>query len=214
MRSPKSGEEGFAMNTELERSRSLWMDIPALDFPALASDLDAEILVIGAGIAGLSTAYELARLGCGVIVVDRGRVGRGMSARTSGHLAFEIDDFFHELIESHGRDAARLWYQSQSAAVDRIEAICRQAGIDCDFARVDGLLMEAEEGDAGQLRKELDAARAAGFHDAEWTDSRRLSGSDLPAIRFPRQARFHPVKYMNGLATALRRLGVRLYAST
>ena len=80
------------MNTEQERSRSLWMDEPAQEFPALASNQDAEILVIGAGIAGLSTAYELARLQRGVIVVDRGRVGRGMSARTSAHLAFEIED--------------------------------------------------------------------------------------------------------------------------
>jgi glycine/D-amino acid oxidase-like deaminating enzyme/nitrite reductase/ring-hydroxylating ferredoxin subunit len=202
------------MNTEQERSRSLWMDVPALEFPALATGQDAEILVIGSGIAGLSTAYELARLGHGVIVVDRGRIGRGMSARTSAHLAFEIDDFFHELTESHGREAARLWYQSQSAAVDRIESICRQEGIECDFARVDGLLIAAEERDVDYLRKELDAARAAGFDDAEWTDSRRLSGTDLPAIRFPRQARFHPVKYMNGLARALQGLGVRLYAST
>src|SRR5262249_18533770 len=105
-------------------------------------------------------------------------------------------------------------YQSQSAAVDRIETICRQEGIDCDFARVDGLLIAAEERDVDHLRKELDAARAAGFDDAEWVDSRRLSGTDLPTIRFPRQARFHPVKYLNGLATTLQRLGVRLYAAT
>src|SRR5262245_3939703 len=168
------------MNTEQERSRSLWMDEPALEFPALASDQDAEILVIGAGIAGLSTAYELARLGCGVIVVDRGRIGRGMSARSSGHLAFEIDDCFHALIESHGREAARLWYQSQSAAVNRIEAICREEAIDCDFARVDGLLVAAQEGDVEHLRHELDAARDAGFDDAEWTDGPRLCGPLLP----------------------------------
>jgi glycine/D-amino acid oxidase-like deaminating enzyme len=51
------------------------MEVPALDFPALASDQNADILVIGAGIAGLSAAYELARLRRGVIVVDRGRIG-------------------------------------------------------------------------------------------------------------------------------------------
>ena len=76
------------------------------------------------------------------------------------------------------------------------------------------LLEVAEERDVDYLRKELDAARVAGFADAEWTDGPRLSGPDLPAIRFPRQARFHPVKYLNGLAAALRRLGVRLYAAT
>jgi glycine/D-amino acid oxidase-like deaminating enzyme/nitrite reductase/ring-hydroxylating ferredoxin subunit len=202
------------MNSEHERRRSLWMSVPALDFPALASDQDADVLVIGAGIAGLSVAYELARLRRGVIVVDRGRIGRGMSARTSGHLAFEIDDFFRELVKSHGVEAARLWYQSQSAAVDRIESVCRDEGIDCDFKRVDGLLFAAHESDDEGLRQELDAARTAGFSDAEWADAGRILGSDRPAIRFPRQARFHPVKYLNGLAAALQRLGTKLYAST
>lgn len=202
------------MNSEQERSRSLWMEVPPLDFPALASDQNADVLVIGAGIAGLSAAYELARLRRGVIVVDRGRLGRGMSARTSGHLAFEIDDFFHELIQSHGVDAARAWYRSQCSAVDRIEAVCRDEGIDCDFKRVDALLFAASESDVEYLHKELEAARAAGFSDAEWADAGRIVGSDRPAIRFPRQARFHPVKYLNGLVAALQRLGAKLYAST
>ncbi|MBV8186378.1 MAG: FAD-dependent oxidoreductase [Alphaproteobacteria bacterium] len=202
------------MNTEQERSRSLWMEVPALDFPSLASDQNADVLVIGAGIAGLSAAYELASLRRGVIVVDRGRIGRGMSARTSAHLAFEIDDFYHELILSHGIEAARSWYRSQSAAVDRIESVCRAEEIDCDFKRVDGLLFAAREDDVEYLRKELDAARSAGLSDAEWVDAGRIVGGDRPAIRFPRQARFHPVKYLNGLAAALQRLGAKLYAST
>jgi glycine/D-amino acid oxidase-like deaminating enzyme/nitrite reductase/ring-hydroxylating ferredoxin subunit len=202
------------MNSEQERSRSLWMEVPALDVPALASDQNADILVIGAGIAGLSAAYELARLRRGVIVVDRGRVGRGMSARTSAHLAFEIDDFFHELIRSHGIEAARAWCQSQRDAVARIEAVCRDEAIDCDFKRVDGLLFAAQADDVEVLRKELDAARAAGLSDAEWADAGRILGTERPAIRFPNQARFHPVKYLNGLVMALQRLGAKLYAST
>src|SRR5205085_7650259 len=108
------------------------------DLTPLAADAETDVLVIGAGIAGLSTAYELASAGRRVMVVDRGRFGRGMTARTTAHLAFEIDDYFHELIKAHGRDHARLWYESQSAAVDRIEAICAAEAIACDFTRLDG----------------------------------------------------------------------------
>ncbi len=202
------------MNVEQEQSRSVWMDLPAIELPPLAGDAAADVLVIGAGIAGLSTAYELARAGRAVTVVDRGNFGRGMTARTSAHLAFELDDFFEELTKLRGLDASRQYYASQSAAVDRIEEISREEGIDCDFARVDGLFVPAEDKDVDYLRKELRAAREAGFADAEWLESGGPGWLATPAIRYPRQGRFHPLKYVNGLIEALGRLGVERWAMT
>src|SRR5687768_13825455 len=98
------------MNVEEELSRSLWMDLPPIDVPSLAGSITTDVLVIGAGIAGLSTAYELALRGRKVTVVDRGRPTRGMSARTSAHLAFELDDYNHELIKVRDVEAARTYY--------------------------------------------------------------------------------------------------------
>jgi hypothetical protein len=202
------------MNVEQEQSRSLWMDVAPRELPRLTESIETEVLVIGAGIAGLSTAYELTKAGRRVTVVDRGRLARGMSARTSAHLSFELDDFFHELIESHGKTAARHCYESQSAAVDRVETICRESRIDCDFARLDGLFVPAVEKDVDYLRKELEAAHEAGFSDAEWLDAGEGPGLETAAIRFPRQGRFHPVKYLNGLVDVLRAEGARCYAFT
>ncbi len=203
------------MNAENEYSRSLWMDHSISgEAPALAGDLTTEVLVVGSGIAGLSCAYELVRSGHQVAVVDRGLLGRGMTARTSAHLAFEIDDFFEELRSLRGEDACRQYYESQCAAVDRIEEICRLEAIDCDFARVDGYFVPAKEKDIDYLRKELDAARAAGFADAEWVDSGPAAWRPGPALRFPRQGRFHPLKYLDGLVRSLRGGGASLYTET
>ena len=201
------------MNAEEECTRSPWMEVDAPKLSPLAEDAETEVLVIGAGIVGLSTAYELASAGRRVMVVDRGRFGRGMTARTTAHLAFEIDDYFHELAKAHGRDHARLWYESQAAAVDRIEAICREEAIDCDFARLDGYFIPAHDKDVDYLRKELEAARDAGFHDAEWLES-GAPALGTAAIRFPRQGRFHPTKYLNGLVGVLQRVGARLHDRT
>lgn len=200
------------MNVELEQSRSLWMDLPAIDVPGLTGDHATDVLVIGAGIAGLSTAYELALRGRRVTVVDRGRPARGMSSRTSAHLACASDDFLHELVRSHGLEAAQTYYASQRDAVDRIEAIAAGEGIDCDFARVDGILVPASEADVDLVRKEFAAARQVGFADVDWLDHGPGPWAACPAVRFPRQARFHPLKYLYGLLAVLRARGVAVFA--
>src|SRR5438477_11650500 len=73
-----------AMNVADERSMSCWLqDAPAIKAPPLQTDQTCDVVVIGSGIAGLSTAYELSRFGRSVIVIDRGKIGYGMTARTT-----------------------------------------------------------------------------------------------------------------------------------
>src|SRR5881394_4462097 len=192
------------MNVADERSKSFWMDdASVVEAPPLKTDEKCDVVVIGAGIAGLSTAYELSRFGRSVIVIDRGRIGRGMTARTTAHLATELDDFYCELIRVRGEDEARLYYDSQVAAVNRIEAICAEEGIDADFSRVDGFLFPAEESHRADLGEEYQACRRINV-DVDWTDRAPVPGMDTGrALRFPNQGRFHPTKYLAGLARAI-----------
>src|SRR5687768_11762631 len=133
---------------------------PVIDAPSLTADAECDVVVVGSGIAGLSTAYELARFGRSVIVIDRGRIGCGMTSRTTAHLATELDDFYSELIRIRGREEARLYYDSQVAAVNRIEAVCRDEGIDADFVRLDGYLFAAKEDHRSDLEEEYRACRS------------------------------------------------------
>jgi glycine/D-amino acid oxidase-like deaminating enzyme len=123
------------MNVSEEKTKSLWMDSAVAEAPPLNGDQRADVVVIGSGIAGLSTAYELTGRGRSVIVLDRGRIGSGMTARTTAHLASALDDGYAHLIEARGVDIARVVYQSQSAAINRIEAIQANERIACDFQR-------------------------------------------------------------------------------
>jgi glycine/D-amino acid oxidase-like deaminating enzyme len=103
------------MNVGDERSISCWMhEAPVIDAPPLATDESCDVVVIGSGIAGLSTAYELSRFGRSVIVIDRGGIGNGMTARTTAHLASQLDDFYSELIRVRGEDEARLTMTARS----------------------------------------------------------------------------------------------------
>jgi FAD dependent oxidoreductase len=126
------------MNVQDEHTRSLWMDITSANAPALSHSQAADVVVIGSGIAGLSVAYELASLGRAVVVLDRGGIGSGMTARSTAHLASALDDTYKELIRVRGEDCARLYYQSVAAAIDRAETILSNEEIDCDFRRVNG----------------------------------------------------------------------------
>ena len=121
------------MNADQEHSRSLWMEKSIKQFPCLLEDTKAKVLVIGAGISGLSTAYELAQAGTEVIVVDRGGIAGGMTARTSAHLSYVPDDYYHKLISLRGEKEARHYFESQKAAVSRIENIAKCESIVCDF---------------------------------------------------------------------------------
>ncbi|WEX78256.1 FAD-dependent oxidoreductase [Sinorhizobium numidicum] len=204
------------MNVSSERSVSLWMaTVPEWHAEPLAANERADVVVVGSGIAGLSIAYELCRQGQSVIVLDRGPLGRGMTARTSAHLASALDDFYHELIGMRGLDEAGHYFHSQVAALERVEEIQRSEKIDCDFQRLDAYLFAASSADISLLEKEIDACQKLGFSGVTWEV---MPGSaEAPqhrCVRFPNQARFHPLKYLAGLIRCIQRDGGRLYAET
>src|SRR4051812_50030351 len=118
------------MNVGDERSRSLWMDIDvAPKARALTQDTSCDTVVIGSGIAGLSTAYELSGQGQKVVVLDRGKIGKGMTARTTAHLASNNDDGYRTMLGKRGEKLARDYYASQQAAIDRIDDIQQSESI-------------------------------------------------------------------------------------
>lgn len=194
-------------------TQPVWYDsIEPPEFDKLARDARADICIVGAGIAGLTSAYLLARAGKSVLVLDEKPVGGGESGRTSAHLASAIDDRFVTIENNLGLEASMIQYESHAAAIDRIEQMCREESIDCDFARLDGYLFVADGDDPLLLAKECDAARRAGFTDVGLLDRAPITGLRAGScLRFPRQARFHPLKYLFGLSRALEKLGVRIF---
>jgi glycine/D-amino acid oxidase-like deaminating enzyme/nitrite reductase/ring-hydroxylating ferredoxin subunit len=193
----------------------LWAaDAQAPRYPALHENAHVDAVVVGAGIAGLTTAYLLAREGRAVAVLDDGPVSGGMTQMTSAHLSNMLDDRYFELEKLHGREAARLAAESHTAAIDRIEAIAREEAIDCDFTRLDGYLFLAPGDRKATLDEELAAAHRAGLRGVRPVARAPYAWDTGPALLFPNVAQFHPLKYMAGLARALERAGGRIYCSS
>jgi glycine/D-amino acid oxidase-like deaminating enzyme/nitrite reductase/ring-hydroxylating ferredoxin subunit len=181
----------------------------------LTENLNTDICIIGAGIAGVTTAYLLVREGRDVVLIDDGPVGGGMTGRTTAHLVNALDDRYYDLEKLLGQECSRLSAESHSAAIDRIEKIVRDENIDCDFTRVDGYLFLPPGGSVTDLIHELDAVHRAGLRDVERVDRLPLGKLTTNGVlRFPRQAQFHPLKYLNGLARAINDGGGRIFTGT
>lgn len=203
------------MKSDAGSTTSLWMaTAPLVTRPAAVADLEADACVVGAGIAGLTTAYLLAREGRRVVVIDDGLIAGGESSRTTAHLVSALDDRYYELERLHGEAGARLAAESHAAAVDTIERISREERIECDFVRLDGYLFDPPEEAHSRLERELDAARRAGLQ-VEPVPRAPLPDFDTgAAIRFANQAQFHPTKYYAGLVRALEARGGQIYGGT
>ena len=204
------------MKTGSGHTASVWMGPDAMpEYAPLKQDTHADVCVVGAGIAGLTTAYLLGREGRSVVVLDDGPLAGGETCRTTAHLVTALDDRYYELEGLHGRKGAHLAAESHRESIDLIERIVADERIDCDFERLDGYLFCPPGESTEVLDRELDAAHRAGLADVEKVARAPLPRFDTgPALRFPRQAQFHPLKYLAGLARAIQRDGGRLYSGT
>jgi len=182
-------------------------------YSALLSDVTADVCVVGAGIAGLTTAYLLTQVGKSVVVIEDGAVGSGMTSATTAHLANALDDRYVEIERLHGERGAALAAESHTAAIDKIEAIVAREKIDCDFERIHGYLFAAP-GDDDLIDRELAAAWRAGLYNVSKIGRAPLTFDTGPCLQFPSQGQFHPLKYLAGLARAIENGNGRIYTGT
>jgi glycine/D-amino acid oxidase-like deaminating enzyme/nitrite reductase/ring-hydroxylating ferredoxin subunit len=208
------------MNASFERTKSLWMKQVevAPDAKPLSDNLVCDVVIVGAGIAGLSVAYELSQIGKKVVVLDRGPIAGGVTARTTAHLAPVCDDGVKELSELRGEEMAAKFQASQSAAVDRIEAVVGKHNIACDFRRLDAYLFPAPGMEFKEAREAQDeeykALRKAGVA-VEKAKGIALKGfEDAPVLHYASQATFHPLKYLRALVKEIQDQGGLLFANS
>lgn len=196
-------------------SLSYWMTSARMPtFEQLPGATEADVCVIGGGMAGLSTAYLLAREGQRVVLIEAlDLLGGGETGRTTAHF-MPPDDRYFELESSFGTNGASMVAQSFQAATDQVESIVTTEEIDCDFERLPGYLYCLPGQDAQILERELDAAARASVAVEHLPQVPNLSFDSGPCIRFSRQAQFHPLRYLAGLARACQRLGVRMHCDT
>lgn len=120
---------------------SVWIDtVQAPDFAPLQQNIEVDTVVIGAGIAGITTAYCLKQAGRQVVLIEDGLPCSGETGRTTAHIVNLLDDFYSDLEKMHGEDNAKLAAESHTAAINFVERTVAKESIDCEFTRLSGYL--------------------------------------------------------------------------
>lgn len=187
-----------------KRHQSIWTETqgPGPTYPALKGSRHCDVAVVGAGITGLTTAYELTKAGVSVIVLEADMLGGGTTGRTSGHLSSLWDRGYSNMLSKHGIDKATTIYRALQGAIDYIESVQSQLAMSCDFVRCPGYLYAEPEQEADGVTREYEACQQIGIPVTYITEM-PLPYPIARGMRIPDQAQFHILDYLHGLARAI-----------
>lgn len=193
-----------------DRLDSIWDEDVLPRFDSLEKNIKTEVCVIGGGIAGLSTAYQLSKRGHKVTVVEAFQMGSGQTGRTTAHLTCQLEEQFVHLLKMHREKDVSLYLDAHRNAIETMAAIIEREGIECNFKRVDGFLFKGQNFDQEDLIKEQEAARKCNL-ELELVSETPLLNYKISSLKFENQAQFNPQKYLRGLIQVMLHEGVKFY---
>ncbi len=180
---------------------SIWMqDTEIRPRTCLPGDIRAEVAVIGAGMAGVLTAYFLQQHGFEVVLLDAGRIGSGQTQKTTAKITSQHGLCYARLLQSFGAEKAKEYADANQNAIEEFVRLIEEQAIDCQLERLPAYLYSTKE--TGRLEEEAAAVRKLGL-EAELTTKTTLPFPVRAALRFPNQAQFHPLRFLDRLASGL-----------
>lgn len=182
------------------RSGSVWSDTAALPrFCSLKHDLKVDVLVIGGGMAGILCAGFLQRAGVDYALVEADRICSGITKNTTAKITSQHGLIYDRMLRRFGAENTKLYLDANEAALEEFRKLCRD--IPCDFEEKDAYIYSLH--DRAKIEKELTALQKLGY-PATGADALPLPIPTAGAVRFPRQAQFHPLKFIASFAGNLR----------
>lgn len=167
---------------------------------ALNKDIKTDVLVIGAGIAGILTAYMLKQKGREVIVIDASEIVSGNTKNTTAKITSQHDLIYSKLITEFGEEKARQYAKANELAIKKYKEIIEDKRIECDFEEKPAYVYSLNEVDV--LKEEVEAAKNLGI-DAEFVQEVNLPFKIKGAVKFNNQAQFNPLKFLKGISNEL-----------
>lgn len=190
---------------------SYWMaSTESTAHPLLDGEVEADVAVVGGGIAGLCTAWELTRAGLSVVLLEADRIGSGVTGYTTAKLTSLHTLIYARLREELGPDSARLYADSHQDALEHVSRVCAELGADADLERVPAYTFVESTRRVDEIRAEAEAAREAGL-PASFVKETGLPYPVAGAVRVADQLQFHPRKFLLALDRDLTARGGRVF---
>ena len=191
------------------KKSSIWLeDIDFDESESLKENMKVDVLIIGGGITGLSTAYHLMNSDLNVCLVERNLIGHGITSRTTGKLTYLQENIYTKL-----KDKAKLYYQSQKEAISIVESIINTNKIDCDYQKVSSYIFANEDKDIMKIKEEEKMLKQIGV--------KYKKEKELPinikckyAISVDDTAVFHPLKYLKQIKKIIVDNGIKVYENS
>lgn len=203
-------ENGTFESSGKERGESIWVQpeyrsegkegIEKPNRPSLQGDITTEVAVIGAGLAGVLTAYLLQERGISVVVLECQEAGSGITRNTTAKVTSQHSLIYHKLMKYKGEERAWEYATSNQEAIGKFEELINELNIDCDFQKLPNFIYTLDN--EMLIQQEVDAARKVGL-PATFTKETTLPFSIKAAVKFDNQAQFHPLKFLDAVASKL-----------
>jgi glycine/D-amino acid oxidase-like deaminating enzyme/nitrite reductase/ring-hydroxylating ferredoxin subunit len=198
----------------VERHESFWIaTTEAEPYPPLSHDVHVDVAIIGGGIVGIMAATFLQDVGKTVAVIEARRIAEGVTGHTTAKVTSLHTLVYDELIRKFGEDKARLYGESNQAAIGIIKQLCEDRDLDCEFNETTAYTYTTNDEYVSQIEKEVEAARSLGL-PAQYYDEVALPFPVKAAVGFTGQAEFHPRKFLLPLAASIPRDGSHIFENT
>ncbi len=194
-------------------SKSIWNNEIKAVYPKLEQDISVNVIVVGGGIAGMSTAYNLVKNGLKVAVLEKDEIGNKNTGTTTAQLTAQHDLIYSYIDKEFGINQAKLYLEAQLEAIQDIVGICDEDKIDCDLEMVNSYIYTNEEKHIKLIKHEYEVLKEIDY-DAIYTKELETSIPMKAAVGFKDQYNFHPVKYIHGLAKKIAQSDSAIYENT
>ena len=184
-----------------------------LPLNALQNDLETEVVIVGAGIVGIMTAFRLMNKGVNVVLVEASEVINGTTGHTTAKITAQHGLIYDKLIKSIGEDNAKLYYEANMQGLKYIHSLYTEEAIDCDYEEQDAILYAETDTYEQKVRSEFEAYQRLGI-PGKLVEELPLPFTIKNAIIMPKQAQFHPVKFLSHLLNLFVKKGGQVFAHT
>ena len=186
--------------------------------PPLEANVNADVLIVGAGAAGLSAAYSLMNKGLKIVILEKNICGGSSSGKSAGFLTPDSELELSQLLRRFGKTGASDLWHVATTGVEMMALRIKDHNIPCDFQVQDSLFLGIGENGWQDIKDEMKSRKALGFEQKLYPQSelKHIIGSDgySGAVRYKGTYGIDALLYCQGMKKILIQNGVEIYEAT